>query len=96
MLNGLEGLEHHTPYWIILVGETYREFLIPELPGTIEVPLSGMGIGEQIKWLGDENLKLSRRCRACEVRIPTHPGGFCTECMPYISKRRLRRYGYPV
>lgn len=85
VLKGLEGLEHHTPYWIVLAGETYREFLIPELPGTIEVPLSGIGIGEQIKWLGDELSKFSRRCRICEVAIPTHPGGLCSGCQAYAT-----------
>jgi hypothetical protein len=96
VLNGLVELEDHNPCWIILAGETYREFLIPELPGTIEVPLSGMGIGQQIKWLGDELSKFSRRCRICGVAIPTHPGGLCSGCKQAVTRRRQRQYGYPV
>jgi hypothetical protein len=39
---------------VILAGEKYREFLIPELQelgAKVEVPLKGLGIGKQLAWL---------------------------------------------
>ena len=41
----------------ILAGERYREFLEPELRRrgiTVHVPMRGMGIGEQLAWLGGQ------------------------------------------
>lgn len=39
---------------VVLAGERYREFLLPtlrELAGTVEVPMAGLRIGEQLRWL---------------------------------------------
>lgn len=82
--------------WLILAGKRYREHIEPYLGPIVETPLAGLGIGEQISWLSDENLKLSHRCAICEVAIPTHPGGLCSKCKSTVSKLRLRKYGYPV
>lgn len=40
----------------LLAGDDYREFLVPELEArgyTVHVPLAGMRIGEQLRWLDD-------------------------------------------
>lgn len=39
-----------TPHtrWLILAGKVYREHIVPRLRGNIEVPLEGLGIGQQI------------------------------------------------
>lgn len=38
---------------VILAGRDYRDPLVPHLAGyTIEVPMAGLGIGQQIAWLG--------------------------------------------
>jgi cytoplasmic iron level regulating protein YaaA (DUF328/UPF0246 family) len=44
---------------IILAGEIYREFLLPEISNlyTVEIPLMGLGIGEQLKALNQLNNK---------------------------------------
>lgn len=44
---------------IILAGEIYREFLIPELADRyeIEIPLEGLGIGQQLRALIELNTK---------------------------------------
>ncbi len=45
-------LFHGTPL-VIFAGQAYRQFLVPELKGKgfpVEVPLLGMGIGQQKKW----------------------------------------------
>lgn len=39
---------------VILAGERYREHLVPELRDRryiVEVPMTGLGIGQQMKWL---------------------------------------------
>ena len=39
---------------VILAGARYREFLVDVIRGkdvTVEIPLEGMGIGEQLRWL---------------------------------------------
>lgn len=37
----------------LLAGRSYRDPLVPHLDGyTIEVPMAGLGIGQQIAWLG--------------------------------------------
>lgn len=39
---------------IFLAGNRYREFVIKELKGyTVEVPMIGLGIGQQLKWFKD-------------------------------------------
>ncbi len=50
VLDGLEtlGLCREDTHWVILAGRTYREFLMPDLRGTVEVPLDGLRIGQQI------------------------------------------------
>lgn len=38
---------------VILAGRSYRDPLLPHLAGyTIDVPMEGLGIGQQIAWLG--------------------------------------------
>jgi hypothetical protein len=55
VLAGLEalGLCSGDTHWVILAGRTYREFLTPRLRGTVEVPLDGLRIGQQIARLKD-------------------------------------------
>jgi hypothetical protein len=36
--------------FVILAGEKYRKYLVPHM-GQVEIPLRGMRIGEQLKWL---------------------------------------------
>ena len=36
--------------FVILAGQRYRKYLIPHM-GHIEIPLKGLRIGEQLKWL---------------------------------------------
>jgi len=45
------GLNEDGTRWLILAGERFRQFLVPGLRGMVEVPLAGLGIGEQIAWL---------------------------------------------
>ena len=45
--------------FVILAGRLYRDYLVPELRhygATVIVPMIGMGIGDQMKWL-DEKTK---------------------------------------
>lgn len=42
------GPNNDNAHWLILAGRRYREFLIPGLRGTVEIPLAGLGIGQQI------------------------------------------------
>jgi hypothetical protein len=42
------GLDNGNTRWLVLAGWAYREFLVPCLPGPVEVPLAGLGIGQQI------------------------------------------------
>ena len=40
-----------------LAGQRYREFLVPRLRGIgieVEVPMAGLRIGEQLRWLGEQ------------------------------------------
>ncbi len=50
VLAGLEalGLCREDTHWVVLAGRAYREFLTPRLRGTVEVPLDGLRIGQQI------------------------------------------------
>ena len=50
VFNHLEamGLCGRDTHWVILAGRTYREFLTPHLRGTMEIPLDGLRIGQQI------------------------------------------------
>lgn len=46
---------------VVLAGERYREFLISELEAlcpVIDIPMAGLGIGEQLSWL-DANTRIS-------------------------------------
>ena len=41
----------------LLAGQRYREFLLERLRGIgveVEVPMAGLGIGEQLRWLGEQ------------------------------------------
>ncbi len=79
--------------WLILAGKRYRKFLVPGLIGErIEIPLAGMGIGQQIEWLDEALLELSTRCRMCEVAIPTRPDGLCCGCRDYVRSMRIPEY----
>ncbi len=43
---------------VFLAGERYREFLAPHLAGIgveVSVPMQGLGIGEQLHWLGQHS-----------------------------------------
>jgi hypothetical protein len=43
---------------VVLAGERYREHLVPELTRRrlqVDVPLEGLGIGEQLHWLKERN-----------------------------------------
>lgn len=43
---------------VFMAGQRYREFLISHLQGrnvAIEVPMEGLGIGEQLSWLGNRH-----------------------------------------
>ena len=55
VLNRVRGLNlnRETTAWLILAGRAYRDPLLPHLPGAIEIPLVGLGIGRQIAWLKD-------------------------------------------
>ncbi len=50
VLDGLEtlGLCREDTHWMVLAGRAYREFLTPDLRGTVDVPLDGLRIGQQI------------------------------------------------
>jgi len=40
-----------------LAGQRYREFLVPQLQGQgveVEIPMEGLRIGEQLRWLGEQ------------------------------------------
>lgn len=45
------GLNTPGQTWIMLAGRDYRDQLYPVLRGTIEVPLRGLGIGQQVSVL---------------------------------------------
>lgn len=50
--------------FVVLAGAVYREFLVPLLlknGAIVEVPMAGMGIGEQIAWLKGEVGRLEGR-----------------------------------
>ena len=40
--------------FIFLAGKRYRKFLIPEIKN-YEIPMKGLGIGKQLKFLKDKN-----------------------------------------
>lgn len=40
-------------HFIFLAGERYRKHLMPHIP-SYEVPMQGLGIGKQLKWLSDK------------------------------------------
>lgn len=45
----------HADRFVVLAGARYREFLMPvlqEIADSVEVPMEGMKIGEQLRWLG--------------------------------------------
>lgn len=45
---------------VILAGARYREFLMPtlrELAGSVQVPMAGKRIGEQLSWLGKPHVQ---------------------------------------
>ena len=44
----LNGNGNGNVVWLILAGERFRQFLVDDLVGTVEVPLAGLGIGQQI------------------------------------------------
>jgi hypothetical protein len=96
VLAGILEFDYDARY-LILAGKAYREHIVPFLkPDAVEIPLEGLGIGEQLAWLNDRLESLSTRCRICGVAIPTHPGGLCSGCKQAVTSHRLRRYGYPV
>lgn len=52
VLQALERVEHISrTHFIILAGRNYRDHLVKRL-SSYEVPLEGLGIGEQLQWLG--------------------------------------------
>jgi hypothetical protein len=63
----VETVGIHPPAAItILAGDKYREFLVPELRSwdyRIELPLKGMGIGEQKRWLAEHTVTPPRMRR---------------------------------
>jgi hypothetical protein len=96
VLAGILEFDYDARY-LILAGKAYREHIVPFLkPDAVEIPLEGLGIGEQLAWLNDRLESLSTRCRICGVAIPTHPGGLCSGCKQAVTRRRQRQYGYPV
>jgi hypothetical protein len=44
----IRGLLSRANSWLVLAGKRYREFLVPILPGEVQVPLAGLGLGQQI------------------------------------------------
>lgn len=43
---------------VVLAGERYRQYLIPQLEATgytVRIPMQHMGIGQQLKWLKEQN-----------------------------------------
>lgn len=47
----VRGLDRQDVSWLVLAGRYYREFLVDALAGEAIVPLAGLRIGEQIRWL---------------------------------------------
>jgi len=64
--SGLQGKCEKGTFIIIFAGQYYREYLIPVIEGwgcEIEVPLRGLGIGQQLKWLkNNTSQKMDRMC----------------------------------
>jgi len=76
--------------WLVLAGKRYRECFVPGLMGEIvEIPLAGMGIGQQIAWMQDVAMEVQSVCRVCQVAAPTYPGGMCVGCMDATNRRRV-------
>jgi len=73
--------------WVVLAGRRYREFLIPGLTGDVETPLAGLGIGEQIAWLGEQCSLLD--CRICQV-AQAGSDGLCDGCRSATIVERSR------
>lgn len=66
---------HPRTHLTILAGEKYREFLVPELRAMgyrVDVPLKGLGIGEQKRWLAEHIAKAPPSVR----RPKRHPNPF--------------------
>jgi hypothetical protein len=45
---GTLGLNTPRTHWLIFAGKAYREHVVPRLRGDVEIPLEGLGIGQQI------------------------------------------------
>ena len=53
-LLAMEAATGVRPRVVFLAGQSYREFLVPTLEGyDVEVPMEGLGIGQQKRWLLD-------------------------------------------
>lgn len=42
------------PHLVVLAGEQYRTILYRDLPWTYDVPMKGLGLGEQLAWLNGQ------------------------------------------
>ena len=56
VLVALRPLMHDGDAVVILAGERYRQFLVPELRAQgirVHVPLEGLGLGQQLRWFDE-------------------------------------------
>jgi hypothetical protein len=62
VLESIENRGLNTPdtRWMVLAGEIYRQYLVSELRGEVEVPLDGLNVWRQKEWL-EEKLETLKR-----------------------------------